>query len=302
MKSSHTTLNLSCSTLRERCFQTGLPQYYDPLKEEAAKILESIQSELEDTIALELSSYSHVKRDETVSPVEKEETVVRSLLVQLNRTIANALAPKFNHLNEIETDVDPRHEAFWFLGGIYPPNLVRKIKEGVEWQKQYANDPYDRNIQYVGKPYMALRHKLLLEPLLPKDLESFDVKQDGAEIPDYRYDPLALGYIADFRHATTVPGFWPGEQHEFGLLSFQRRSHALNRHKYCAVDDLSEAIDAQGIFVQFRVVVGSGLLPRVLSVQRCNVSANYSDGNNRWQILVVLCLSAQHDSSPLGSS
>uniref|UniRef100_A0A1S4GB15 Uncharacterized protein n=2 Tax=Anopheles gambiae TaxID=7165 RepID=A0A1S4GB15_ANOGA len=238
------------------CFQTGLPQYYDPLKEEAAKILESIQTELEDTIALELSNYSHVKRDETVSPVEKEETVVRSLLVQLNRTIANALAPKFNHLNEIETDVDPRHEAFWFLGGIYPPNLVRKIKEGVEWQKQYANDPYDRNIQYVGKPYMALRHKLLLEPLLPKDLESFDVKQDGAEIPDYRYDPLALGYIADFRHATTVPGFWPGEQHEFGLLSFQRRSHALNRHKYCAVDDLSEAIDAQGILSSFAWLLG----------------------------------------------
>uniref|UniRef100_A0A182JRH0 28S ribosomal protein S30, mitochondrial n=1 Tax=Anopheles christyi TaxID=43041 RepID=A0A182JRH0_9DIPT len=238
------------------CFQRTLPQFYDPLKEEADKILATTQSELEDAIAFELSNYSHVMQDETISPVEKEEKVVRSLLAQLNRTITNSLAPNYHHLSEIETDVDPRHEAFWFLGGIYPPTLVRKIKEGVDWQKQYANDPYDRNIQYVGKPYMALRHKLLLDPLLTKDIESFDVKQDSAEIPEYRYDPLALGYIANFRHATTVPGFWPGDQHEFGLLSYQRRSHTLNRHKYCAIDDLSHAIDAQGILSSFAWLLG----------------------------------------------
>uniref|UniRef100_A0A182NR04 28S ribosomal protein S30, mitochondrial n=1 Tax=Anopheles dirus TaxID=7168 RepID=A0A182NR04_9DIPT len=238
------------------CFQNGLPQMYKPLMEEASKLLETMQSEIEDTIAFELSNYSHLKLDENASPMEREEAIVRSLLAQLNRTITNALAPNFHHLSEIETDYDPRHEAFWFLGGIYPPQLVRKIKDGVEWQKQYANDPYDRNIQYVGKPYMAVRHKHPLDPLLAKELEAFDVKQDSAELPDYRYDPLALGYMSDFRQASTVPGFWPGDQHEFGLLSFQRRSHALNRHKYCAVNDLNEAIHAQGILSSFAWVVG----------------------------------------------
>uniref|UniRef100_A0A182QUW5 28S ribosomal protein S30, mitochondrial n=1 Tax=Anopheles farauti TaxID=69004 RepID=A0A182QUW5_9DIPT len=237
-------------------YQNGLPQIYNPLMEEASKILENIQSEIEDTIAFELSNYSRLMLDENASPVEKEESVVRSLLVQLNRTISNALAPQFNHLSEIDTDNDPRHEAFWFLGGIYPPKLVRKIKEGEEWQKQYANDPYDRNIQYVGKPYMAIRHKHPLEPLLVKELEAFDVKQDNVELPDYRYDPLALGYISDFRHATTVPGFWPGDQREFGLLSFQRRTHALNRDKYCAVNDLDEALHAQGILSSFAWLLG----------------------------------------------
>uniref|UniRef100_A0A182VW83 28S ribosomal protein S30, mitochondrial n=1 Tax=Anopheles minimus TaxID=112268 RepID=A0A182VW83_9DIPT len=238
------------------CFQKGLPEFYDPLKEEAAKILQTVQGELEDTIAFELSSYSHLMRTGNVSPLEREETITRSLLKQLNRTISNALAPNCTHLSEIETDYDPRHEAFWFLGGIYPPKLVQKIKEGVEWQKQYANDSYDRNMQYVGKPYMAVRHKLPLDPLVSKDLESLDVKQDNVEVPDYRYDPLALGYISNFRHATTVPGFWPGDQHEFGLMSIQRRTHAHDRYKYCAVDDLDEAIHAQGILSSFAWLLG----------------------------------------------
>uniref|UniRef100_A0A182YNB4 Uncharacterized protein n=1 Tax=Anopheles stephensi TaxID=30069 RepID=A0A182YNB4_ANOST len=237
-------------------FQKGLPQFYDPVKEKSTKILATIQSELEDTIAFELSGYSHLMRDGNVSPMEREETVAKSLLMQLHRAIANALAPDYSHLREIETDFDPRHEAFWFLGGIYPPKLVRKIKEGMEWQKQYADDPYDRNIQYVGKPHMAIRHKHLLEPFLSKDLQSLDVKQDGIEVPDYRYDPLALGYMTNFRHATTVPGFWPGDQHEFGLISFQRRTHALERHKYCAVNDLDEAIHAQGILSSFAWLLG----------------------------------------------
>uniref|UniRef100_A0A182MWG8 28S ribosomal protein S30, mitochondrial n=1 Tax=Anopheles culicifacies TaxID=139723 RepID=A0A182MWG8_9DIPT len=238
------------------CFQKGLPQFYDPLKEEATKILQTMQGELEDAVAFELSSYSHFMRDGNVSPLEREETVTRSLLMQLNRTLSNALAPNFSHLSEVETDSDPRHEAFWFLGGIYPPKLVRNIKEGVEWQKQYANDSYDRNLQYVGKPYMAIRHKHPLDPLIEKDLESFDVKQDNVEVPDYRYDPLALGYVTNFRHATTVPGFWPGDQHEFGLMSFQRRTHALDRHKYCAINDLDEAINAQGILSSFAWLLG----------------------------------------------
>lgn len=237
-------------------FQKGLPQFYDPLKEKATKIFTAIQSELEDAIAFQLSSYSHLMSDENVSPMQREETITRSLLMQLNRTIANALAPDYSHVSEIETDFDPRHEAFWFLGGIYPPKLVRKIKESMEWQKQYADDPYDRNIQYVGKPYMAVRHKHPLEPLLSKDLESLDIRQDGCEVPDYRYDPLALGYITNFRHATTVPGFWPGDQHEFGLISFQRRTHALERQKYCAINDIDEAIHAQGILSSYAWLLG----------------------------------------------
>ncbi|XP_058058737.1 large ribosomal subunit protein mL65 [Anopheles bellator] len=238
------------------CFQEGLPPCYDPLKEEATQILESLRGELEDTIAFELSNYTHFGTT-NVSPKEKEEALVRALLAQLNRTLTNALAAKYPHLNETETDFDPRHEAFWFLGGIYPPKLVRKIKEGQEWQKPYANDPYDRNMQYIGKPYLALRHKHLLDPLVPGTvLDTLDIKQDNVEVPDFRYDPLALGYMTEFRHATTVPGFWPGDQHEFGLLSFQRRSHTIDRHRISALNDLEDTLHVQGILSSFAWLLG----------------------------------------------
>lgn len=174
----------------------------------------------------------------------------------LNRVLINSLSNKYSHLNEVETDFDPRHEAFWFLGGIPPPALVKKIKEGVKWQKQYANDPYDRKIQYVGKPYLALRHKLPLNSFGHDNLDSLDVNQDKVEIPEFRYDPITLGYRTEQRHATTIPGFWPGDQHEFGLISFQRRSHAQIRPTYCAVDDLQEALHAQGIFSSYAWAFG----------------------------------------------
>lgn len=238
------------------CFQSGLPQYYDPLQEEATKLLEGIRSELEDTILFELTHYRHIGLSSNISSEEKEETIVRSLLVQLNRTISNALSERYGHLREVQIDIDPRHEAFWFLGGIYPPKLVHAIKKGVDWQKGYARDPYDRNMQYTGKPYLAVRHNNLLDPLLSKDLAAFDIRQDNLELTDFRYDPLALGYISEFRHATNVPGFWPGDQHEFGLLSYQRRSHAINRSKYCAVNDLDEALQAQGILSSFAWLLG----------------------------------------------
>uniref|UniRef100_A0A2M4BJ43 Putative mitochondrial ribosomal protein s30 n=2 Tax=Anopheles marajoara TaxID=58244 RepID=A0A2M4BJ43_9DIPT len=240
-------------------FQEGLPAFYNPLKEEAAKLLESIRGDLEDTIGFELSLHKHLATNEgdVDSRVEREEVATRSLLLQLNRTITNALSASHPHLSEIETDVDPRHEAFWFLGGIAPPKLVRKIKEGQEWQKQYANDPYDRNIQYVGKPYLALRHRHLLDPLeVVGELDALDIKQDKVEVPDFRYDPLTLGYMTEFRHGTTVPGFWPGDQHEFGLLSFQRRSHAIDRQRYCAINDLEEALHAQGILSSYAWLLG----------------------------------------------
>ncbi|XP_058130211.1 large ribosomal subunit protein mL65 [Anopheles ziemanni] len=237
-------------------FQSGLPQHYDPLKNEAANLLEQIRSQLEDTIGFEFANKCKLGISANTSPQEREEAVVRSLLVQLNRTITNALATQYEHLSEVETDFDPRHEAFWFLGGISPPKLVRKIKEGEEWQKEYASDPYDRNMQYVGKPYMAIRHKQLLDPLVTNDLTTLDINSDNVDIPAFRYDPLALGYIAEFRHATTVPGFWPGDQHEFGLLSYQRRSHVINRHRHCAVNDLGDTLEAQGILSSFAWLLG----------------------------------------------
>nr|XP_019534368.2 28S ribosomal protein S30, mitochondrial [Aedes albopictus] len=237
--------------------EENLPETYRKLEESAKQLLDQVRGELEDVVGFELTGYSRsFGSNEELSPVEKEEIVTASLLTGLNRVLINGMSKKFTHLNELETDFDPRHEAFWFLGGIPPPALVKNIKKGVEWQKPYANDPYDRKIQYVGKPYLALRHKHPLDAFAQNAVDNLDVKRDGVIIPEFKFDPITLGYRTEQRHATTIPGFWPGDQHEFGLVSFQRRSHAQIRPTYCAVNDLQEALHAQGIFSSYAWTLG----------------------------------------------
>lgn len=256
-KFPYNVLPLAQYATRTNLVDDKLPEVYGHLEENAKTLLAEVRGELEDVIGFELGAYRRsYDSNEELSPQELEEIVTSSLLTGLNRVLINNLSNKYTHLNEVETDFDPRHEAFWFLGGIPPPALVRKIKEGVEWQKQYANDPYDRKIQYVGKPFIAIRHKNPLDPFVQDKLNSLDIKQDKVEIPEFRYDPITLGYRTEQRHATTIPGFWPGDQHEFGLISFQRRSHAHIRPTYCAVNDLQEALHAQGIFSSFAWAFG----------------------------------------------
>ncbi|XP_055611305.1 28S ribosomal protein S30, mitochondrial [Uranotaenia lowii] len=238
--------------------ESELPEgVYKQLNEQAKSLLNELRGELEDVIGFEMSGYSHSElEDEKLSFEQREELQTTALLKGINRILINALAPQYSHLNEVEVDHEPRHEAFWFLGGTPPPPNLRKLKEGIDWQRPYANDPVDRKIQYLGKPYLAIRHKLPLEPITVEPLEALNVQTDGISIPEFRYDPNVLGYHTEHRHATTVPGFWPGDQHEFGLVSFQRRSHSIIRPAYCAVNDLQEALHAQGILSSYAWLLG----------------------------------------------
>lgn len=72
------------------------------------------------------------------------------IVQQLNRILINALAADNRHLHELDSDIDPRHEAFWFVGGIDPPTSVKKSREGQTWMKPYADQPIDRPFQYVS--------------------------------------------------------------------------------------------------------------------------------------------------------
>ena len=50
-------------------------------------------------------------------------------VTQINRTLINGLIADCPHLSEVEMDVDPRHEAFWFVGGIVPPVRVKGMRQ-----------------------------------------------------------------------------------------------------------------------------------------------------------------------------
>lgn len=63
----------------------------------------------------------------------------------------NALSRKIQHLNEAETDIEPRHEAFWFVGGIDPIKLLQKIRRGQKMSDEEVMESVDRNFQYISK-------------------------------------------------------------------------------------------------------------------------------------------------------
>ncbi|XP_058452493.1 large ribosomal subunit protein mL65 [Malaya genurostris] len=304
-KFPYNVLPLAQYATRTYFIEGSLPETYGKIEESAKKLLEEMRVDLEDVLAFELSGYRRPNTD-NLSSGNREEIITSALLKGLSRVLINNLSGVYAHLNEVESDFDARHEAFWFLGGISPPALVRKIKEGVEWQKPYAKDPYDRKIQYVGRPYLALRHRHPLEPFIQENLDSLDLKQENVEIPEFKYDPITIGYRTEQRHATTIPGFWPGDQHEFGLVSFQRRSHALVRDSYCTSNDLQEALHSQGILASYAWLLGQACYQgfSVFNDITYPLSAQtiITDGQNwsfyAYQLNTVLLHSDQVDSNP----
>lgn len=124
-----------------RCFMlndmeipyNGLPfvQYatktdYQPMPkndpEESKKIdefLNLVKSELQDALEFELSGYSHgfqvMKKD--MDPRKVQRIKASAIVKHLNRVLTRILGADNSHLYESDVDIDPRIEAFWFVGG-----------------------------------------------------------------------------------------------------------------------------------------------------------------------------------------
>lgn len=122
-------------------------------------------------------------------------------------------------------------------------------------------------MQYLGKPSLAVRTELPLDPVLPYS----DADNPDLDVPFFSFDPRVLGYNSTNRHGTNIPGiiislslhyikfnilnfplgFWPGDPCEFGLLSFQKRGHLLNRSQSFGPQDQQEALHSHGIMSSF---------------------------------------------------
>lgn len=84
-----------------------------------------------------------------ISPKEAARVKTSGIVKQLNRMLVNTLAADNRHLYELDADVDPRHEAFWFVGGIDPTHVIHKMRKGIKRLEQHADNPIDRPFQYV---------------------------------------------------------------------------------------------------------------------------------------------------------
>jgi len=84
-----------------------------------------------------------------------------------------------------------------------------------------------------------------LEPIVPYS----DADNESLEVPFYDLDPRCHGFFATNVHGTNIPGFWPGDSHEFGLLSYHSRGYMKDRT--FGWEDNKEALDTQGVMTSF---------------------------------------------------
>ncbi|XP_012257360.2 28S ribosomal protein S30, mitochondrial [Athalia rosae] len=230
--------------------EPGLPKYYDRVMapEKIEEIVQRIKKQIEETILLE---YNYRKREQEIEAVDEKKSELlnnartEALVRQINRILLATLASDLPHLLEAQIDDEPRVEAFWFAGGIEPPKAVRKFKESVPWLKDYANDPLSTKIQYKGEPILQLRHDLPL-----KEIVSLSESENPVfTVPEFRFDPRVLGYEFKYVHGTNIPGFWPGDPSEFGLMSYHNRNH-LDKRSVKFKDD-EDALNVQAIYASY---------------------------------------------------
>lgn len=202
--------------------------------------------------------------DDEQTATERLRSHSARIVAQVHRVVTNALQADAAHLRHIETDSDPRHEAFWFVGGIAPPTKTRSIRKGCSWQKDIADQPVDRQFQYVGRPLLTVRHAHPLRPLQDSNSSS-EVSAANqppppppptSHVPSFTHDPRTLGFAHEHRHGVTVPGFWPGAEHEFGTLAYLSSAHLAGRNPAYGEADNRSAVHAQAILGSFGWLLG----------------------------------------------
>ena len=173
-----------------------------------------------------------------------DNVISKSVSQQIHRILTTNLAVNYAHLLEAQMDIEPRNEAFWFFGGLETPYETVRARKG-HWAKEWSDEPINQCIQYYGNPVLQVRHNLPLKEIMPlKDSEN-----SSLEIPVEPLDPRKVGYMLDRTRATIVPGFWPGDQNEFGIISYHNRGYLTRRP--AQFNDNLDAIKTQAVLGSF---------------------------------------------------
>lgn len=237
--------------------EPGLPSYYNGVisNEQLDNILQSVKSNIEDNIVFEhcVRRREHeFKKDILFKDVEDvqrkwniEDVTVKAVIQNINRTMLIHLSSKYPHLLQAGVDFEPRLEASWFAGGIDPPNFMRKFRKSVKFLKNSADDPVNLPFQYSGHPVIHLRHKHLLKEVI----SASECENPALDVPIFKFPPQVLTYEFGRRHLTNIPGFWPGDENEFGLLSYHNCTHLQRRKK--EFNDTFAALKVQAVLASY---------------------------------------------------
>ncbi|XP_038221970.1 28S ribosomal protein S30, mitochondrial [Zerene cesonia] len=231
-----------------------LPDIYNETSDLADSIVKEIKSHIEDCILIENEG---VQRNINLSTAiseeqQKEDALAKNVVRQINRIITNNITDKVPHILSSQVDYDPRVEAFWFMGGTDVPQKVVNYRYKFPWLKKRLHEPIDRPIQYIGSPILTLRNHLPLKPLVPYS----EVENPKFKVAKFKHVPESVGYFVEFRHGTNIPGYWPGDLDEFGLLSYHNRGHILCRKQSYGPQDNLEALHCQAMKASFGWLLG----------------------------------------------
>lgn len=157
-----------------------------------------------------------------MEPSDYERLFTQMIVEQIHRVLMNALVGDYPHLQRMEVDYNPHHEAFWSVGGFDPPQQVAKLREKIEGLKEIAHDSIDQLLQYNSVPYLALRHPLQLSPWrdFPTDRNTEEKSNNNSKesLPKYNLDPRSFGFSKDYKHVTCIPGKREGSVYQYFQL------------------------------------------------------------------------------------
>lgn len=178
-----------------------------------------------------------------MTELDEKNKQAKLIINAINRIILREISVNAPHLDESEIDYDARIEAFWSIGGLDPPESVIKRRKANKLSEEEVKAPIDRWVQYLGTPVLQIRNE--------KPLTRVWEDEVTGEVPVWTLDPDLLGYENEYRHGTSIPGFWPGDQRTFSILSYHLSSHVNYRPPTYGADEAREALVSQGILASF---------------------------------------------------
>ncbi|KAG5882797.1 hypothetical protein JTB14_035627 [Gonioctena quinquepunctata] len=223
----------------------NLPEFY----KNVGQLSTNLKAEIEEAILIEFDGYQrmHDLKNEDLDKMQIEDIISTTVAKQINRIITNKLSTSYPHIASVQIDYDPRIESTWYAGGMNPPEHIKRCRKGMEWMKPYENDPVDRLMVYFGSPSLTLRSEVPLPPIVSQE----EAENPDLEVPTFKFDPRVVGTFTEHRHISNIPGFWPGDSHQFGLLSYHKRGYMSTREKFQDTQDDKEALHRQAIIASF---------------------------------------------------
>uniref|UniRef100_A0A8D8W351 28S ribosomal protein S30, mitochondrial n=1 Tax=Cacopsylla melanoneura TaxID=428564 RepID=A0A8D8W351_9HEMI len=227
----------------KECIEITLTQ------EKVDELLKNIKSQLGKVLVYHSQSQRHrhelESEEQTITDAEADKIKADNLVDQINRVLVSNLSKEYPHLLSAQVDYRPRIEAFWNVGGLGLTEAEREKRKKKNVPEELLDEPSNKWIQYFGSPLIQLRSNLPLTPLT--DI----TPTQSSDCEEFPYDPV-LTYALETKryHGATLPGYWPDDEHKYGLLSF----HSLPL-KYNA-DDFEESLDSTGLLASWAWLLG----------------------------------------------